>query len=88
MRKDLLYNVSYKDIQEAAFWVLHKMQDRPPQVFLSALAWLFLAACKHYDVDPRTVLEVGDRTHRRALDVAPQYPRAIAQFMREELPRA
>jgi hypothetical protein len=85
MRREQLFNVSYKDIQIATWEALNAFQNHTPQTLVAAMGWLFLAVCKRYDIDPRDALDAADRTMRRALDVAPQYPRALAEYCREEL---
>jgi hypothetical protein len=87
MRPDQLANVSYKRVQEAAMAVVSGLQTYDPATIVTGAAWVFLAICRRYDVDPRRALEVADRVQRHALNVAPQYPRAIEAYCREELPR-
>lgn len=86
MRRDQLANVSYKRMQLAAMTVLDKLQTFEPQTIVGGVAWLFLAVCRRYNTDPAEALRVADRVYRNALDVAPQYPRGIDAYCREELP--
>jgi len=87
VRQDQLYNVSFKEVQQAAMAVLTNLQTFRPQAIVAGAAWIFLTICERYDVSPRAALETAERVRRHAMDVAPQYPRAIAQYAREELPR-
>jgi hypothetical protein len=87
MIRDELTNVSYKEVQEAAMGLLNNMQHLPPAMVLHAVGWLFLAVCRHYRVAPRVVLEATGRVMNFARDKAAQYPLAIDEYCREELPR-
>ena len=87
MRRDQLFALSYKDVQMAMMGCLDRLQHFPPNVMLAAVGWMFLRLCDHFKIDPRDALDAADRTYRRALDVDPQYPRALAEYIREEIPR-
>jgi hypothetical protein len=45
----------------------------------------FLLTCRRFGLEPRRVLEISERTLRRAADVEPQYPRAISAYLEQEV---
>jgi hypothetical protein len=55
---------------------------------VAAVATLFLIICKRYRVDVRRVLETTDRIVRDAQETHPVEMRAMARYLREELPDA
>lgn len=87
MRVSRIGDVNVRAVSRTAFDVLHNIQRHPPNEQVAGIAWLFLLACKNYNLDPRRVLEYTDNILRRALDVEPDYPRAVIQYMRNEWPR-
>ena len=86
MKVSRIADASFKEVQQAAMDVLHNLQRRPPQVQLAGMGWLFLLACQRYGLNESEALRVVDRMVRHVLSVAPQYPRALQEYMKHEWP--
>lgn len=89
MRHEALYDVHWRMVKRAALSWLDRVQDiakgESPAQIVIATAVLFLMVCKRFNLNEREVLTTADRVLRRAWDVDPQYPRAIQQYLREEM---
>jgi len=65
--------------------LLSKMQDRNPDVLITAIGSLFIIMCRRYDVPARRVLEYTDRI---IVDAERRFPHelgAVNDFMRNEI---
>lgn len=88
MRHDRLYDVNWHLLRHVTFgWIdrLDKVKQKTPADIVMAAAINLLLICERFGLDPRRVMDTADRVVRRARDVAPQYPRAIEQYLKEEL---
>ena len=88
MKHDRLYDIQWKAIREVSFSYIDRVDKlgvKSPQQVVGGIGVLFLLVCERFRLDPRRVLETSDRILRRARDVEPAVPRAIAGFLRNEL---
>lgn len=91
MRHDRLYDVRWDVIRQTTlgwFTSLDRLDKRiktSPADLVMSIGILFLMMCERFGLDPREVLVTADRVDRRAQEVAPQYPRGMRQYLREEL---
>lgn len=88
MRLERLYDVQWRVVKQATMGWLKQLDDikiRNPAQVVTAVAVLFLLTCERFGLRPSEVLTVADRVVRRATDVDPQYPRAVREYLREEL---
>lgn len=88
MRHDRLYDVQWRQVKQAAFaWIdsLQRLKHTAPVQVVTGTALNFLLVCERFKLNPRRVLETADKVLRRAREADPQYPRAIAQYLKEEL---
>jgi len=87
MRYDRLYDVDWHILRHVTFsWIdtFGRIKKTRPADIVVAAAINLILICERFKLDPRRVMDTADRVVRRARDVAPQYPRAIEQFLREE----
>ena len=83
-----LYDLTAIGIKNTSVRMLGTVQKERPEQVVAAVATLFLAVCKRYRVDVRHVLDVTYRIIRDAQDKHPAEMRAMARYLREELPDA
>jgi hypothetical protein len=87
MRYDKLYDVDWHLLRHVTFgWIdaIGRIKRASPADVVVAAAINLLLVCERFKLNPRRVMDTADRVVRRARDVAPQYPRAIEQFLNEE----
>jgi hypothetical protein len=73
-------------IKQAAFaWIDTISKIAVPTSVPVGLGVTFLLTCRRFGLEPRRVLEISERTLRRAADVEPQYPRAISAYLEQEV---
>jgi len=83
---DKLYDLTAVGIKTTALLMLTRAQKERPAQITAAIATLFLAVCRRYRIEPRRVLEVTDRIMRDAQEKHPVEMRAMARYLKEELP--
>ena len=83
-----LYDLTAVGIKDASMRMLGPVQKERPEAVVAASAALFIAICERYNVDVRRVLETTDRVIRDARDKHPVEMRAMARYLRKELPDA
>jgi hypothetical protein len=83
-----LYDLTAIGIKNTAMRMLGTVQKEQPEQVVAGIAALFLGICERYGVEPRRVLETTDRIIRDARDKHPVEMRAMARYMRKELPDA
>jgi hypothetical protein len=83
-----MYNLTAIGIKDASVRMLGTVQKEKPEAVVAAFATLFISICERYHVDVRRVLETTDRILRDARDKHPVEMRAMARYLREELPDA
>lgn len=88
MRLDRLYDLTAIGIKNTAMRMLMTVQREKPEQVVVAIAVLFIEICARYHADVRRVLETTDRILRDARDKHPVEMRAMARYLREELPSA
>jgi len=59
-------NAKVKDIAEAAFHFLSKLQDKPNHTIVGAISVMFLLMCDHFKVSPRDLLEYTEHLIKEA----------------------
>jgi hypothetical protein len=83
-----LYDLTALGTKDTTMKLLGTLQSERPEAVVAAVATLFLIICKRYRVDVRRVLETTDRIVRDAQETHPVEMRAMARYLREELPDA
>ena len=83
-----LYDLTALGIKNASMRMLSTVQQERPEAVVAAIACLFIGICERYHVDVRRVLETTDRVMRDARERHPVEMRAMARYLREELPHA
>jgi hypothetical protein len=83
-----LYDLEAIGIKDTAMRVLGSVQNERPEAVVAGVAALFISICERYHVDVRRVLETTDRILRDAREKHPVEMRAMARYIREELPHA
>jgi hypothetical protein len=79
-------SASWLHIKQVAFaWIDTISHVRRPAAVPVGLGVTFLLVCRRFGLEPRRVLEISERTLRRAADVEPQYPRAISAYLESEV---
>jgi hypothetical protein len=81
-----LYDLTAVGIKDVAMRMLGTVQRERPEAVVASMAVLLLAMCERYRVDVRRVLETTDRVLRDARERHPVEMRAMARYLREELP--
>ena len=81
-----LYDLTALGIKNASVRIVGSLQKEQPEQVVAAIATVFLAVCKRYRLDVRQVLDVTYRIIRDAQDKHPVEMRAMARYLREELP--
>lgn len=87
MRHDRLYDVQWHIVKSVLFgWIdrLDKLKQKRAEDVVISTAIALHMICARFALNPRAVMDTADKVIRRATLVDPQYPRAIAQFLREE----
>ena len=83
-----LYDLNTLGIKNVSMRILGTAQKERPEAVVAGIATLLITVCKRYGVDVRRVLDTTDRVIRDAQDKHPIEMRAMARYLREELPDA
>jgi hypothetical protein len=73
------------DVKQTAFAWIDAVSKFRPETAVVGLGVTFLLTCERFGVSPRRVLEVSERQLRRAFDLEPQYPRAVQEYLAQEM---
>lgn len=88
LKIDKFYDLTAVGIKNVSVRMLTSAQQEKPEAIVAALATLLITVCRRYGVEVRRVLEVTERIVRDAQDKHPVEMRAMARYLREELPDA
>ena len=85
-----LYRVKVKEMSKGLYRWIHAMTkksgDHTGPLLISCACTLILL-CRHYNADPRRVMDTTDRVLRNAQDIRPKEFRAMRAYMKGELPK-
>jgi len=80
-----LYHITPRAMKDVALKACGVLQKERPEVVVAGVACFFLAICKRYNLNVRSVLDTTDRVIRDAQDKNPVEMRALHTYLRREL---
>lgn len=84
--KSQFYGQSGKEATIEAYKILGTIQNATAGKQVGSITILFFLMCEHFEVDPRDILDVGQRMVKDALsDGRGEHVRALTNYMKGEL---